>query len=95
MGFKVLELNASSTRSGRQVLANLREATQSHSVKKREKASEEECLKNLNSKKINNKVVSNDKVPSGSKNKPPACDHLGDKTLSGGKTTRCAQLSER
>ena len=60
MGFKVLELNASSTRSGRQVLANLREATQSHSVKKREKASEEECLKNLNSKKINNKVVSND-----------------------------------
>ena len=61
MGFKVLELNASSTRSGRQVLANLREATQSHSVKKREKASEDECLKTLNSKKVNsNKVVSND-----------------------------------
>ena len=37
MGLKVLELNASSTRSGRQVLANLREATQSHSVKKQEK----------------------------------------------------------
>ena len=40
MGFKVLELNASSTRSGRQVLANLREATQSHSVKQ-EKSKEE------------------------------------------------------
>ena len=38
MGFKVLELNASSTRSGKKVLTNLREATQSHSVKKNEKA---------------------------------------------------------
>lgn len=33
MGFKVLEVNASSTRNGRQVLANLREATQSHDVR--------------------------------------------------------------
>ena len=34
MGFKVLEVNASATRNGRQVLANLREATQSHHVRK-------------------------------------------------------------
>ena len=44
MGLKVLELNASSTRSGRQVLANLREATQSHSVKKQEKSKGDEKL---------------------------------------------------
>ncbi len=36
MGFKVLEVNASSSRNGRQVLANLREATQSHDVRKRD-----------------------------------------------------------
>ena len=36
MGFKVLEVNASSSRNGRQVLTNLREATQSHDVRKRE-----------------------------------------------------------
>ena len=34
MGFKVLEVNASATRNGRQVSANLREATQSHHVRK-------------------------------------------------------------
>jgi DNA polymerase III delta prime subunit len=34
MGFKVLEVNASASRNGRQVLANLREATQSHDVRK-------------------------------------------------------------
>ena len=33
MGFKVMEVNASSARNGRQVLANLREATQSHDVR--------------------------------------------------------------
>ena len=36
MGFKVLEVNASSSRNGRQVLANLREATQSHDVRKQQ-----------------------------------------------------------
>ena len=36
MGFKVLEVNASTTRSGRQVLANLREATQSHDVRSKQ-----------------------------------------------------------
>ena len=51
MGFKVLELNASSTRSGRQVLANLREATQSHSVKKRENSIDKNTKENLNAKK--------------------------------------------
>ena len=35
MGFKVLEVNASSSRNGRQVLTNLREATQSHDVRKK------------------------------------------------------------
>ena len=32
----VLEVNASSSRNGRQVLTNLREATQSHDVRKRD-----------------------------------------------------------
>ena len=51
MGLKVLELNASSTRSGRQVLANLREATQSHSVKKQEKSKGDEKSNGLPNKK--------------------------------------------
>ena len=58
MGFKVLELNASSTRSGRQVLANLREATQSHSVKQ-EKSKEEGRQGFDSNKKSQNNCVSN------------------------------------
>ena len=58
MGFKVLELNASSTRSGRQVLANLREATQSHSVKQ-EKSKEEGRHGFDSNKKSQNNYVSN------------------------------------
>lgn len=52
MGLKVLELNASSTRSGRQVLANLREATQSHSVKKQEKSKGEDNSGGTSNKKV-------------------------------------------
>ena len=59
MGFKVLELNASSTRSGRQVIANLREATQSHSVK--QEKSKDDCKQNT---EINNKATPNSLVNS-------------------------------
>lgn len=44
MGFKVLEVNASSPRNGRQVLANLREATQSHDVRKQQQQKTLEAL---------------------------------------------------
>merc|ERR1719414_2208117 len=60
MGFKVLELNASSTRSGRQVLANLREATQSHSVKQ-EKSKEEGRKGSESNTKLNFNLNSNSK----------------------------------
>ena len=42
MGFKVLEVNASATRNGRQVLANLREATQSHDVRKQQQQQQQQ-----------------------------------------------------
>lgn len=58
MGFKVLELNASSTRSGRQVLANLREATQSHSVKQ-EKSKDDSKQSSEVSKKTNPNALGN------------------------------------
>ena len=57
MGFKVLELNASSTRSGRQVLANLREATQSHSVK--QEKSKEDSKPGLELKKTKANTIYN------------------------------------
>ena len=46
MGFKVMEVNASTARNGRQVLANLREATQSHDVRGSSKSNGLEGLGN-------------------------------------------------
>ena len=40
MGFKVIEVNSSSCRNGKALLSNLREATQSHSVRKDESSKE-------------------------------------------------------
>ena len=65
MGLKVLELNASSTRSGRQVLANLREATQSHSVKKQEKSNGEKKSNGLPNKKECQTNTSSDEATKG------------------------------
>ena len=48
MGFKVLEVNASTSRNGRQVLANLREATQSHDVRKPQSKTETTAAATLN-----------------------------------------------
>ncbi len=50
LGFKVLEVNASSLRGGKQVMAQLQEATQSHHVKKKTLAAGE-GLKGMLSKK--------------------------------------------
>ncbi|XP_069056093.1 ATPase family AAA domain-containing protein 5 isoform X2 [Pleurodeles waltl] len=48
LGFKVFEVNASCQRSGRQILSQLKEATQSHQVDKQGMNSHKHCLFNTN-----------------------------------------------
>lgn len=46
LGFKIFEVNASSQRSGRQILSQLKEATQSHQVDKQGVNSQKPCFFN-------------------------------------------------
>ncbi|XP_054544727.1 ATPase family AAA domain-containing protein 5 isoform X2 [Talpa occidentalis] len=46
LGFKIFEVNASSQRSGRQILSQLKEATQSHQVDKQGVNSQKPCIFN-------------------------------------------------
>ncbi|XP_060059969.1 ATPase family AAA domain-containing protein 5 [Erinaceus europaeus] len=65
LGFKIFEVNASSQRSGRQILSQLKEATQSHQVDKQGVNSQKPCiLNNYNLGKSPKKLNSPKKVVS-------------------------------
>ncbi|XP_004684935.1 PREDICTED: ATPase family AAA domain-containing protein 5 [Condylura cristata] len=63
LGFKIFEVNASSQRSGRQILSQLKEATQSHQVDKQGVNSQKPCIfSNYNLGKSPKKLNSPKKV---------------------------------
>lgn len=71
LGFKVFEVNASSQRSGRQILSQLKEATQSHQVsKKGSNAQKPSVFSNFSSSKSPGKTNSPRKVTSSPRKLP-------------------------
>ncbi|XP_066443432.1 ATPase family AAA domain-containing protein 5 isoform X1 [Eleutherodactylus coqui] len=71
LGFKVFEVNASCQRSGRQILAQLKEATQSHQVDQQGVNAHKPCFFNLsNSSKSPRKVNSPKRVVSSPRKLP-------------------------
>ncbi|KAM8817292.1 LOW QUALITY PROTEIN: ATPase family AAA domain-containing protein 5 [Rhynchonycteris naso] len=72
LGFKIFEVNASSQRSGRQILSQLKEATQSHQVDKQSVNSQKPCFFNsYNIGKSPKKLSSPKKVLTSPKKLPP------------------------
>ncbi|XP_061032021.1 ATPase family AAA domain-containing protein 5 [Eubalaena glacialis] len=72
LGFKIFEVNASSQRSGRQILSQLKEATQSHQVDKQGVNSQKPCFFNsYNIGKSPKKLISPKKVVTSPRKLPP------------------------
>ncbi|XP_032284891.1 ATPase family AAA domain-containing protein 5 isoform X2 [Phoca vitulina] len=72
LGFKIFEVNASSQRSGRQILSQLKEATQSHQVDKQGVNSQKPCFFNsYNLGKSPKKLSSPKKVVTSPRKLPP------------------------
>uniref|UniRef100_A0A4X2KSK6 ATPase AAA-type core domain-containing protein n=1 Tax=Vombatus ursinus TaxID=29139 RepID=A0A4X2KSK6_VOMUR len=71
LGFKIFEVNASSQRSGRQILSQLKEATQSHQVDKQGVNSHKPCFFNNYSIGRSPKELSSPKKVLTSPRKPP------------------------
>ncbi|XP_054428967.1 ATPase family AAA domain-containing protein 5 [Pteronotus mesoamericanus] len=72
LGFKIFEVNASSQRSGRQILSQLKEATQSHQVDKQGVNSQKPCIFNsYNIGKSPKKLSSPKKVITSPRKLPP------------------------
>uniref|UniRef100_A0A8D2D898 ATPase family AAA domain-containing protein 5 n=1 Tax=Sciurus vulgaris TaxID=55149 RepID=A0A8D2D898_SCIVU len=73
LGFKIFEVNASSQRSGRQILSQLKEATQSHQVDKQGVNSQKPCFFNsYNIGKSPKKLNSPKKVVTSPRKIPPS-----------------------
>ncbi|XP_029339759.1 ATPase family AAA domain-containing protein 5 isoform X2 [Mus caroli] len=73
LGFKIFEVNASSQRSGRQILSQLKEATQSHQVDKQGVNSQKPCFfNNYNIGKSPKKLNSPGKVVTSPRKLPPS-----------------------
>ncbi|XP_052613541.1 ATPase family AAA domain-containing protein 5 isoform X2 [Peromyscus californicus insignis] len=73
LGFKIFEVNASSQRSGRQILSQLKEATQSHQVDKQGVNSQKPCFfNNYNIGKSPKKLNSPGKVVISPRKLPPS-----------------------
>ncbi|CAO2644458.1 ATPase family AAA domain-containing protein 5 [Lemmus lemmus] len=73
LGFKIFEVNASSQRSGRQILSQLKEATQSHQVDKQGINSQKPCFfNNFNIGKSPKKLNSPGKVVTSPRKLPPS-----------------------
>ncbi|KAK1331369.1 hypothetical protein QTO34_009322 [Cnephaeus nilssonii] len=73
LGFKIFEVNASSQRSGRQILSQLKEATQSHQVDKQGVNSQKPCFFNsYNIGKSPKKLNSPKKVVTSPRRLPPS-----------------------
>ncbi|XP_029413767.1 ATPase family AAA domain-containing protein 5 isoform X2 [Nannospalax galili] len=73
LGFKIFEVNASSQRSGRQILSQLKEATQSHQVDKQGVNSQKPCFfNNFNIGKSPKKLNSPKKVLTSPRKLPPS-----------------------
>ncbi|XP_045155929.1 ATPase family AAA domain-containing protein 5 [Echinops telfairi] len=73
LGFKIFEVNASSQRSGRQILSQLKEATQSHQVDKQGGNSQKPCFFNsYNIGKSPKKFSSPKKVVTSPRKIPPS-----------------------
>ncbi|XP_039108055.1 ATPase family AAA domain-containing protein 5 isoform X2 [Hyaena hyaena] len=73
LGFKIFEVNASSQRSGRQILSQLKEATQSHQVDKQGVNSQKPCFFNsYNLGKSPKKLNSPKKVITSPRKLPPS-----------------------
>ncbi|XP_014651870.1 PREDICTED: ATPase family AAA domain-containing protein 5 [Ceratotherium simum simum] len=81
LGFKIFEVNASSQRSGRQILSQLKEATQSHQVDKQGVNSQKPCFFNSYSIGKSPKKLSSPKkvVTSPRKLPPPSPQSSGPK----------------
>lgn len=78
LGFKIFEVNASSQRSGRQILSQLREATQSHQVDKQGANSQKPCFfSNYNIGKSPKKLNSPGKVITSPRKLPPLSPKTG------------------
>ncbi|KAB0368005.1 hypothetical protein FD755_021329, partial [Muntiacus reevesi] len=72
LGFKIFEVNASSQRSGRQILSQLKEATQSHQVDKKGVNSQKPCFFNsYNFGRSPKKLCSPKKVVTSPRKLPP------------------------
>ncbi|XP_035156755.1 ATPase family AAA domain-containing protein 5 isoform X2 [Callithrix jacchus] len=72
LGFKIFEVNASSQRSGRQILSQLKEATQSHQVDKQGVNSQKPCFFNsYNIGKSPKKISSPKKIVTSPRKVPP------------------------
>uniref|UniRef100_A0A8C6E158 ATPase family AAA domain containing 5 n=1 Tax=Moschus moschiferus TaxID=68415 RepID=A0A8C6E158_MOSMO len=72
LGFKIFEVNASSQRSGRQILSQLKEATQSHQVDKQGVNSQKPCFFNsYNIGRSPKKLCSPKKVVTSPRKLPP------------------------
>nr|XP_012593538.1 ATPase family AAA domain-containing protein 5 isoform X1 [Microcebus murinus] len=73
LGFKIFEVNASSQRNGRQILSQLKEATQSHQVDKQGVNSQKPCFFNsYNIGKSPKKLSSPKKVITSPRKQPPS-----------------------
>ncbi|XP_042546940.1 ATPase family AAA domain-containing protein 5 isoform X1 [Dipodomys spectabilis] len=73
LGFKIFEVNASSQRSGRQILSQLKEATQSHQVDKQGVNSQKPCFFNsYHTGKSPKKLNSPKRVLSSPRKHPPS-----------------------
>ncbi|XP_054987763.1 ATPase family AAA domain-containing protein 5 [Sorex araneus] len=73
LGFKIFEVNASSQRNGRQILSQLKEATQSHQVDKQGVNSQKPCIfNNYNPGKSPKKLNSPRKVVTSPRKLPPS-----------------------
>ncbi|XP_073902511.1 ATPase family AAA domain-containing protein 5 isoform X2 [Castor canadensis] len=78
LGFKIFEVNASSQRSGRQILSQLKEATQSHQVDKQGVNSQKPCFFNsFNIGKSPKKLSSPKKIVSSPRKHPPSSPKIG------------------
>ncbi|XP_068945981.1 ATPase family AAA domain-containing protein 5 isoform X2 [Petaurus breviceps papuanus] len=81
LGFKIFEVNASSQRSGRQILSQLKEATQSHQVDKQGVNSHKPCFFNNYSVGRSPKKLSSPKKVLTSPRKPPLSPRVAKRGL--------------
>ncbi|KAM8999172.1 ATPase family AAA domain-containing protein 5 [Sarcophilus harrisii] len=81
LGFKIFEVNASSQRSGRQILSQLKEATQSHQVDKQGVNSHKPCFFNNYSVGRSPKKLSSPKKILASPRKPPLSPRVAKRGL--------------